>query len=657
MAKDKSKTARQPRWHLLYFVLAAFDLVTVSISLSLNHKLMDVYEQVVMSNQEWANRQGLYSELGELASKTNAPGNDVFSNKDVPRESDRLDDRFLEFRQKLAEARADLVALEAEAEESEDPERLKEVAEELTAGLDTVEDSMNEMVAEAEAIFEYFRRGRGDQAGSRMASMDQEYAEVTKAVASMGSRVREIQAQKFAEEQATAADLGKIETLIAAMILLMVGLVTLYGHKLSQRAKQTDAELRAYAQALELASKEAEAASEAKSEFLANMSHEIRTPMTAILGFGDLLLDPHSTEQDKGRAVQTIRRNGKHLLALINDILDFSKIESGKLELERRSCNTRALLRDVLDLLHHRAEERGLTLTSVLEDRIPATITTDPTRLKQALVNLVGNAVKFTQQGGVTLTVRSGPGPQELSFEVADTGIGMTRDQVDRLFQAFTQADTSTTRKFGGTGLGLIITRKIAGLLGGDVTVDSEFGKGSTFTLSVATGPLDGVQMVSAADPNPSEQADPYARPFPPRAVHGRVLLVEDGEDNQALLNYLLTNAGAEVDLAENGQVGLDKAMEAWAAGEPHGVILTDMQMPVMDGYTLARTLREKGYPRQIIALTAHAMKGDIDRCLDSGCDTYLSKPIDRDDLLREVHARMGRPSEVELPPAEVGDD
>ena len=634
MQKHKTKAARQPRWHLLYFVLAAFDLATVSVSLYLNHNLMGVYEEAVLSNQEWALRHGIYSELGELASETNAPGNDVFDTKDVPAESKRLHRSLGQFDLKLADARSDL-QLNVKAD----------VAAPLLRDLDKIEIAMGEMIAEAEGIFGFFQRAEGAMAGTRMATMDRKYANLTSAIARMGRQVRDIQHAKFETELAVAASLRQMEYVIASMILLMVGCVTLYGHKLSQRAKRTDAEMREYSLALEAASEEALAASQAKSEFLANMSHEIRTPMTAILGFGDLLLDPRSGEQDKSRAVQTIRRNGKQLLALINDILDLSKIESGKLELERRTCNVRALLRDVLDLFNLRAEERGLSLKSVLVGPVPATITTDTTRLKQALVNLVGNAVKFTEEGGVTLSVRAGPGPEEIRFEVSDTGLGMTHDQVERLFQPFTQADTSTTRKFGGTGLGLTITRKIANLLGGDVAVSSEFGQGSRFSITVATGSLDGVQIVGANDPNPSAQADPFSQPFPPLSIDGRVLLVEDGEDNQALLNYLLVAAGADVDLAENGQVGLEMAMDAWGRDEAYGVVLTDMQMPVMDGYTLASTLRAKGYTGQIIALTAHAMKGDIDRCLESGCDTYLSKPIDRDDLLREVHARIGQPS------------
>jgi len=234
---------------------------------------------------------------------------------------------------------------------------------------------------------------------------------------------------------------------------------------------------------------------------------------------------------------------------------------------------------------------------------------------------------------------------QTISFAVSDSGIGMTPEQMTRLFQPFAQADAATSRRFGGTGLGLVITRQIAQLLGGDVTVRSAPGQGSTFTLSVTTGPLEGVQMVNASDPRPTAVEAPAAASSLPR-IDGRVLLVEDGPDNQRLLTVFLRKAGAEVALAENGQEAVEKALAALATGQPFGVILMDMQMPVMDGLTATRLLRERGYQGPIVALTAHAMEGELEKCLAAGCDHYLSKPIARDVLIREVAARMKRVSQ-----------
>ncbi len=397
---------------------------------------------------------------------------------------------------------------------------------------------------------------------------------------------------------------------------------------LEKRVAQRTAEL-------EVALKRAREADEAKSRFLANVSHEIRTPMTAILGFTDLLLDPSSTESDKLNAAQTIRRSGQHLMSLINDILDLSKIEAGKLEVERTRVDVPQLVREVLELLDGRARERNLTLSAEAEGPIPETIESDPVRLRQILVNLVGNAIKFTERGGVRIVVSADRERERITFRVIDTGIGMTPEQLQRVFRPFTQADVSTTRRFGGTGLGLTISRHLARLLGGDLAAHSKPGKGSEFVLTLPTGPLEGVKMIDAL-PHGAREADaPQGVELP--KLEGRVLLVEDGLDNQRLFCYLLRKAGAEVDMAEDGKQGVEQALRAEADGNPYDLILMDMQMPVMDGYEATRRLREAGYRRPIVAMTAHAMKGELDRCLEAGCDDYLSKPVRREKLIREV--------------------
>ncbi|MEM6259483.1 MAG: ATP-binding protein [Planctomycetota bacterium] len=387
-------------------------------------------------------------------------------------------------------------------------------------------------------------------------------------------------------------------------------------------------------------------ASQTKSLFLANMSHEIRTPMTAILGFSELLLDPSSSEQDKQNAAQTIRRNGQHLLALINDILDVSKIEAGRLEIESVRTPLGGLLNDVADLLAQRANEKSLTLEVGLDGPIPGAIMTDPTRLKQALVNLVGNAIKFTEAGGVTVTARHLPEEQQLVFDIKDTGIGMTPEQITKLFKPFSQADASTTRRFGGTGLGLTITSQIARILGGGVDVASEPGRGSTFTMTIQTGDLHGVAMIDTIPP--SAPATPNDAGLP--RLTGHVLVVEDGLDNQRLIKHVLTKAGAEVTICENGLDGMNAALAGDGKGRPFSLVLMDMHMPVMNGYTAASELRERGYTGQIVALTANAMSDEMDKCLDAGCDFYLTKPIDRPVFLREVARRMGALSNAMKP-------
>jgi PAS domain S-box-containing protein len=389
--------------------------------------------------------------------------------------------------------------------------------------------------------------------------------------------------------------------------------------------KRVEAELRDAKQV-------AEAADRAKGMFLANMSHEIRTPMTAILGFADLLAD---TAVDKGavEAIQIIRRNGDNLLQIINDILDLSKIESNKCKIEQIACSPRQVVTEVICLMKVRANAKGLSLALEVQRDVPETITTDPIRLRQILVNLIGNAIKFTELGGVQVTMQLDARSDEpkLRFDVIDTGIGLSEEQIGRLFQPFSQADTSTSRCYGGSGLGLAISKRLAEMLGGDLTVTSVLGKGSTFRASIATGSLDGKKPID----QPCEAAQGTSCVLQSAIrLDSCILLAEDGPDNQRLIAHVLRKAGADVAVAENGQVAFDLALAARQAGNPFDVILMDMQMPVMDGYQATRELRSAGYCGPIIALTAHAMTEDRQKCLDAGCNDYTTKPIDRAVLL-----------------------
>ena len=394
---------------------------------------------------------------------------------------------------------------------------------------------------------------------------------------------------------------------------------------------------------LETARHEAEEATRCKSEFLANMSHEIRTPMTAILGYADLMADPSQSTADRMDSVQTIRRNATHLLSIINDILDISKIEAGKMGVEQIEASPAEIIADVATLLRGRALERGLFFDVEFKGLIPSQIRTDPTRIRQIIMNLAGNAVKFTAKGGVRIrctmsTPTDAPKPS-MRFDVIDTGIGLTPAQMGSLFEAFVQADTSTTRKFGGTGLGLMISKRLAQMLGGDITVASTPGQGSTFSVEVETGPLDKVTLIEGAS---EKRGSPSAVPAPEcfataDALRGvRILLAEDGPDNQRLISFVLKKVGATVAIAENGRIAVDMAM---APGAAFDVILMDMQMPELDGYGAATELRAKGYEHPIIALTAHAMAGDRERCVAAGCNEYASKPIDRAALVTAIRA------------------
>ena len=374
----------------------------------------------------------------------------------------------------------------------------------------------------------------------------------------------------------------------------------------------------------------AKGANKAKSEFLANMSHEIRTPLTAILGFTDLLRDDNEPKERRAEILDTIRNAGNHLITVINDILDLSKIESGRVEVEKIDTSFCQLLREVRELIEPRAVAKQISFSISIDSEIPDRIVSDPTRLRQILLNLSGNAVKFTSEGSVTLAVSVVPTTQgqRLQFDCKDTGVGLTPEQMQRLFVAFGQADTTVTRSHGGTGLGLVISRRLASLMGGDVTlVGSEPGRGSCFRLELPMLAADGVKFTRTIDAAEQIRA---ASPTHAIKLRGRVLLAEDGIDNQRLISMFVKKAGAEVSIADNGAIALQILEDAIKDGTPFDLLLSDMQMPVLDGYSLAQTIRSRGWTIPIIALTAHAMAEDRRRCIEAGCDDYASKPIDR---------------------------
>ena len=364
-------------------------------------------------------------------------------------------------------------------------------------------------------------------------------------------------------------------------------------------------------------------AGQAKAEFLANVSHEMRTPMTAIVGYAELL-DDEDFRGDANAAREAraaIRSSGRHLLAMVDDVLDLSRIERGKLEVDRLPVDIRAIADEAMLLVRPAAALKGIGLAAVCADGVPAWFESNPTRLRQALVNLLGNAVKFTERGSVTLRVSADAGSGELRLAVLDTGIGMTAEQLDRVMkhEAFTQADASVTRRFGGTGLGLRISAELATHLGGSLESESVLGEGSTFTIVL--------RDVVVCD-----------GPVVPRSVEStvgaldgrRVLLVDDSIDNRRLIGFHLRKAGATVEEAENGEIACGMVLRAREDAElAYDVVLMDMQMPVLDGYSAARRLRTEGVGVPIIALTAHAASGERAKCLGAGCSDYMTKPVD----------------------------
>jgi PAS domain S-box-containing protein len=387
---------------------------------------------------------------------------------------------------------------------------------------------------------------------------------------------------------------------------------------------------------LRSAKAEAERANLIKGEFLANVSHEIRTPIQAMIGFSDLLAETREVDASVVRDfASTISRNGSHLLTLVNDLLDSSKIEAGQMRMERIETRPSEVIGDVGRLMGRRIQASGLSFGVVCETPIPEIVRTDPTRLRQVLVNLVGNALKFTERGSITLRVRHDADGDRLAVSVEDTGIGIEPDRIGSLFRPFTQADSTTTRRFGGTGLGLSISRRLSELMGGGLTVQSEPGRGSVFCAEISAGTPDGTPMIEPdafqrdCERTPEAPSEGPVRP----ALHAlRVLLVEDSADNRRLLAFHLERAGASVVCAEDGRAGLSALA---ARGGAIDLIVTDMQMPEMDGYAMVRAIRSGGGALPIVALTANATSDDERRCLEAGCTVYETKPVTRARLVR----------------------
>ncbi len=782
---------RQPRWYRLYFLIAGFDILTVCISMSMNHRLMDMYASSVETNSVWADRLSKYANLNALATQTNAPGNDVFKSRNPDEASTRLDITLAVFSNAIRIARKDLL-----------DELEQKIASNLTPHLDRAEIAMGVQVAEARDIFTHIRTGDLQQAGERMAAMDHAFCEVSEAVASIVHEVQRLQHQELETQAAIAVSMRRVEYVIAALIAIMIALAVWYGYRLAQRAKKTDSTLRSLAREAQehasvanrnneeltealaqiesqkramnehsivvatdpsgnityandkfceiskysreeligqdhriinsghhsraffadlwttiagdrvwrgevcnrakdgskywlnttivpfkndagritqyvacrtditeqkrteealrkslAAAESAESADRAKSDFLANMSHEIRTPMTAILGFAENMLDPDQSEPERLQSVHTIRQNGEFLLGIINDILDLSKIEAGKITVENRNCQPCDIVAEVSSLMSAQAGAKGLPFIVEYVGKIPETIVSDATRLRQILINLVGNAIKFTKTGEIRLAITYVGATEDpsLQFDVIDSGRGMTQDQQRNLFQPFMQADTSTTREFGGTGLGLAISKRFAELLGGDViVVKTGIGTGTTFRATVATGPWNHTKMLE--DPTSATVVAPSDSAFPvPSAstLQGcRILLAEDNLTNQVLVAGLLRKVGACVTKVKDGKLALDTALAENAAGNPFDCILMDMQMPVMDGYEATETLREAGYINPIIALTAHAMEGDRKKCIEAGCDDYTTKPINRTALIAKIHQQWLANQNAQVPTA-----
>jgi len=603
-----------PRWHLVYLALAAFDLLTVLISLTLSHNLMAMYTRSAELNTEWAQRVRDINHLGDLAQATNAPGNDVFDSRDVPGERSRRDAALGLFEVHLGNIGRDLEQRVAPAE-----------AARVNESLAVTRLAMQDMLGEAELIFTAFESRNPAAAGERMASMDRAYGRLTRGISAAVGIVQDIQSEHLSQQIATARDLQGLELVIGGLILLMVGGVAVYGHNLGKvmRRQHVDIEHNRAA---------AEAANEAKSNFLASMSHEIRTPMNGILGMAQSLkaADLPPAEHEK---VAIILDSGASLLSVLNDVLDFSKIEAGKFDITPSPNDIVYTADRVVRLFETHARDKDIAIGLTHDDDLPRNVVCDAERVRQCISNLVSNALKFTPSGRIDVHIswrRASDAEAMIFIAVKDTGIGMSPDVQSRLFKPFTQADTSIARRYGGTGLGLAISLRLAQLMGGGLAVESATNTGSRFVLSFraelreAPGPL----HVSKHE---------VARP----ALQGlrglRVLLTDDNAVNRQVVKLFLAPHGCQITEAVNGKDALDKL----AAAE-FDLVLLDVHMPVMDGKETIKRIRasESSWSTlPVIALTADAMTGDREYLIGLGMTDYLSKPVDQNTLVTRMRS------------------
>ena len=620
VARDKDG---KPRWHYFYFLLAAFDLLTVALSLGLTHRMMTIHESAVEKSQQWASKVNGLSILAVAAQKVNAPGNDVFDSRDPVSERARLEKASRHFDQSLTGVAADLTRGTTPV-----------VARTFHDDVARIRSSMAGMKAEADTIFGAFEKGDGATAGARMASMDRSYAQLTNAIALTTAHAQQEQ-QTFLQRHLVAAqEMRRYEYLIVTAVILMVLGVILFGHRIGStvNAQHLDKVARKVAEDhLEEQSRLraiAEEANQAKSVFLANMSHELRTPLNAIIGYSEMVIEDlvaddadHCSKPDMDRVVGS----AKHLLALINDILYLSKVEAGHVDIKSEPLVVEELIQDVIGIAAPLARKSGIPLETRI-DRI-GTIRSDAQKIKQCLLNLISNACKFTSEGSITVSaerVSLADGSVGIRFCIADTGIGMTEDQVERIFNPFQQADSSIEQRFGGTGLGLSITRELARMLGGDVTVTSEKGVGTQ------------VQITIAADLMVAGEAEDELEPLVGDPSKPLVLVIEDEIDARELVTRALLPVGFAVQCATTARAGF----RAVSTRLPSLIVL-DICLPDASGWAfLDQIKRDKVLGN--IPVVVLSVDDDRVRSLALGAAEHIVKPVHRD-VLAATAARLAR--------------
>lgn len=619
---------KTPRWHLVYYLLAAFDIVAISFSIFLNHLIMQEFSHSIDINRQWSDRLGAYTELGIRATNLNGPGNDVFNTGDTIGERQRMNTYFTDTQNSIQKATELSVS-----------DTGLHIPEDIPVSLTLFQEEIISLADQARHVFDALEQQDNQTAGEHMARMDNHFSNAFVHVARLQTIANSEQTRLLNIDQEKAKYFQRYELVVAACIAIMVLAVTIYGHFLAQRLRRDQKikrELLAQTQSNEKTIQQQlhqlEEASQAKDDFLANISHEIRTPMNGVIGAAELMKDVIETKEQK-EYTNVIHQSASSLLLLINDLLDLSKIESGQLDIANESFDLEQLLKETTHLLQERARQKKLSLQLNFDEKLTSWFLGDANRIRQILINLVGNAIKFTDHGEVLVSCSvkgTVSGSSHIVIGVSDTGIGIKPEHQENLFSRFTQADSSITRRFGGTGLGLSISRQLAVLMDGDLEMTSTFGKGSSFELIL--------DLPRSERPKIKKTDDNFVRNY-----NAFVLLVEDNSVNQLVISGLLKRLGIVVDIANDGVEALEKCEI-----NTYDLIFMDMQMPNMDGVTATKEIRKMQPPSSdtiIIAMTANASAQDRELCFGSGMNYFISKPVEMKMLIDTLDDAIPSPA------------